>query len=444
MNPMISVASAPLTGSVNIPGDKSVSHRALILGASAVGETRIRNLLEAEDVLATAAAMRRLGATVERHGEDWSVYGRGVGGLAEPATVLDMGNSGTGARLVMGLVASHPFISFFSGDASLSARPMGRVMDPLSLMGASFWSRSEGRLPLAVQGAEDPLPIVYTLPVASAQVKSAILLAGLNAPGETTVIEPHPTRDHTERMLAHFGAPVRTEGTAEGGRRITLTGQPEISGCDVVVPGDISSAAFPLVAAILTPKSRITVCGVGLNPLRAGLLETLAEMGARLETLDHRTESGEPVADVKVETSELTGVEIPPQRVPAMIDEFPILAVAAACAAGTTRMHGLGELRVKESDRLAAIAEGLAACGVVTETGPDWLVIHGGGGPPPGGGIVNANMDHRIAMAFLVLGMVSQNPVEVDDGSSIATSFPEFVPLMNDLGARISERKTVA
>ena len=439
MNPMMSVASKPLNGPVHIPGDKSISHRALILGASAIGETRIRNLLEAEDVLATAEAMRRLGATVERSGEGWSVYGRGVGGLAEPATVLDMGNSGTGARLVMGLVASHPFISFFAGDASLSARPMKRVTEPLCVMGASFWSRSESRLPLAVQGSETPIPIVYTLPVASAQVKSAVLLAALNAPGETTVIEPKPTRDHTERMLVHFGAQVRSEDLPDGGRKVTLTGEPELLGCDVIVPSDISSAAFPLIAALLTPRSRITINGIGLNPLRAGLLETLTEMGAHLETANHRTESGEPVADITVNGSSLTGVDVPPHRVPAMIDEFPILAVAAACATGTTQMQGLGELRVKESDRLSAIADGLAACGVAAETGPDWLVVHGTGGPPPGGGRVRANMDHRIAMAFLVLGMVSQEPVEIDDGTSIATSFPQFVSLMNGLGARISE-----
>ncbi len=444
MIPMLSAASGPLVGSVNVPGDKSISHRALILGASAVGETRIANLLEAEDVLATAEAMRRLGAIVERGHEDWSVFGRGVGGLAEPAAVLDMGNSGTGARLVMGLVASHPFITFFTGDASLTERPMNRVIEPLSEIGARFWSRSDGRLPLAIQGSEMPLPIIYTLPVASAQVKSAVLLAGLNAPGQTTVIEPKPTRDHTERMLLHFGAEVHVEDLAEGGRSITLTGQPEITGHDVVVPGDISSAAFPLVAALLAPGSRITIHGIGLNALRAGLLDTLSDMGARLRTVNHRAESGEPVADLAVEAGALGGVDVPHHRVPAMIDEFPILAVAAACATGATRMTGLGELRVKESDRLTAIADGLAACGVDVETGPDWLVVHGAGGRPPGGGLVSVNMDHRIAMAFLVLGMVSQNPVSIDDGTSIATSFPQFVALMNRLGARISEGNGLA
>lgn len=444
MIPMMSRASGPLTGTVKVPGDKSISHRALILGASAVGETRIENLLEAEDVLATAEAMRRLGAIVERVGDAWSVHGRGVGGLAEPETVLDMGNSGTGVRLIMGLVASHPFITFFAGDASLSARPMNRVIEPLSEIGANFWSRSEGRLPLAVRGAEGPLPIVYTLPVASAQVKSAVLLAGLNAPGRTTVVEPKPTRDHTERMLLHFGADLRVEDLADGGRSITLTGRPELTGHGVVVPGDISSAAFPLVAALLAPGSRITIPGIGLNPLRAGLLETLSDMGARLRAVNRRAESGEPVADLEIESGALTGVDVPLHRVPAMIDEFPILAVAASVAAGATRMRGLAELRVKESDRLAAIVDGLAACGVEVEAGPDWLVVHGAGGPPPGGGRVAVNMDHRIAMAFLVLGMVTREPVRIDDGAAIATSFPDFATLMNGLGARISRGDTAA
>ena len=439
MKPMISHPAGPLAGTVAVPGDKSISHRALILGACAVGETSITGLLEAEDVLATAEAMRRLGAEVNRGDDRWQVFGRGVGGLAEPDSVLDMGNSGTGARLVIGLVASHPFITFFSGDASLSARPMNRVIEPLRRAGASFWSRSGGRLPLAVRGAENPLPIVYTLPVASAQVKSAILLAALNAPGKTTVVEPQPTRDHTEAMLSHFGAEVETETLADGGRRITLVGQPELTGREVVVPGDISSAAFPLVAASLVPKSRVTLRNVGINPLRTGLLETLGDMGARISVTDRRVQAGEPVADLLVEASPLNGVEVPAGRVPAMIDEFPVLAAAAACATGTTRMHGLAELRVKESDRLAAMAHGLEACGVRVEMGEDWLFVDGDGGAPPGGGQVTTNMDHRIAMAFLVLGMASRAPVRIDDAEPIATSFPSFMTLMNGLGAHIED-----
>lgn len=436
---MISHPCGPLTGTATVPGDKSISHRALILGACAVGETRISGLLEAEDVLATANAMRELGAEITRTEDGWRVYGRGVGGLIEPNTVIDMGNSGTGARLVIGLVASHSFTTFVSGDLSLSARPMNRVIEPLSHMGAVFWSRSEGRLPLAVRGACDPLPIVYTLPVASAQVKSAILLAGLNAPGATTVIEPQPTRDHTELMLTHFGADVRIDNLANGNRSITLIGQPEISGREVVVPSDVSSAAFPLVAALLVPESRIVIKGVGLNPLRIGLLDTLMEMGARISITNHRAYTGEPAADLTVEASQLHGVDVPADRVPAMIDEFPILAVAAACASGTTRMRGLGELRVKESDRLAAIAHGLSKCGLEVLMGEDWLEIHGAGGQPPGGGPVVVDMDHRIAMAFLVLGAASRAPVTIDDATPIGTSFPNFVALMNKLGAGIRE-----
>jgi len=439
MKPMISRPAGPLAGAVAVPGDKSISHRALILGASAIGETAISGLLEAEDVLATAQAMGRLGADVSRSSEGWRIFGRGVGGLAEPGSVLDMGNSGTGARLVIGLVASHPFTSFFSGDASLSARPMNRVIEPLRRVGATFWSRSGGRLPLAVRGAADPLPIVYTLPVASAQVKSAILLAGLNAPGTTTVIEPQPTRDHTEAMLCHFGAEVEIETLGDGGRRVTLVGQPELTGREVVVPGDFSSAAFPLVAASLVPGSRVTLRNVGINPLRTGLLETLGDMGARISVTNRCVQAGEPVADLIVEASSLEGVEVPAGRVPAMIDEFPVLAAAAACAGGVTRMHGLAELRVKESDRLDAIARGLTACGIRVEIGDDWLVVHGTAGAPPGGGQVTADMDHRIAMAFLVLGMACRAPVRIDDAEPIATSFPRFISLMNGLGARTEE-----
>jgi 3-phosphoshikimate 1-carboxyvinyltransferase len=427
-----------LRGLIEAPGDKSISHRALILGASAVGETTISGLLEADDVLATADALRALGAKITCDGPTWRIRGRGVGGLVEPDRVLDLGNSGTGARLLMGLVASHPFTTFFTGDASLRSRPMRRVIDPLSEIGAAVWSRSKARLPLAVRGAHDPLPIDYTLEVASAQVKSAILLAALNTPGRTSVIERARSRDHTERMLAHFGAEIIATDGPNGGRTIMLTGQPELSGRELVVPGDISSAAFLLVAALVVPGSRVTIANVGINPLRTGLLDTLTEMGARIEIADARMVSGEPVADLVVAASDLAAVDVPAERVPRMIDEFPILAVAAACAGGTTRMSGLAELRVKESDRLAAIGDGLAACGVAVEAGPDWLVIRGAGGPPPGGGHVATRFDHRIAMSFLVLGAAAREPIVIDDAAAIATSFPGFVAMMNGLGAAIS------
>jgi len=440
-SPLRARPAGPLRGEVTAPGDKSISHRALILGASAVGETTVSGLLEAGDVMATAGALRALGASIERDGGLWRVRGRGVGGLSEPDRVLDMGNSGTGARLLLGLVASHPFISFFSGDASLSARPMRRVIEPLTEMGATVWSRSGARLPLAIRGADDPLPIEHTMAVASAQVKSAILLAGLNTPGCTTVHEPQPTRDHTERMLAHFGAEIVCTERCGGGRTIALTGQPELTGQALAVPGDVSSAAFPLVAALIVPGSRVTITNVGVNPLRTGLLDTLAEMGGRVELANRRDACGEPVADLVAEAGPLRGVEVPAERVPRMIDEFPILAVAAAFAGGATRMTGLAELRVKESDRLAAIVDGLAACGVATESGEDWLVVHGTGGPAagpvPGGGSVRAHYDHRIAMAFLVLGTAAQEPVGVDDAAAISTSFPRFVPLMTAIGAAI-------
>ena len=422
-----------------MPGDKSISHRALILGALAVGRTRIEGLLEGEDVLRTAAAVGALGAKVER-GPDgaWTVTGVGVGGFAEPGDVLDFGNSGTGIRLMLGALASTPLTAVFTGDASLRRRPMGRVARPLERMGARILARDGDRLPLTLVGATDPLPISYTLPVPSAQVKSAVLLAGLNAPGETTVIEPLATRDHTERMLRHFGASVVTTATAGGGRQIRLKGEVELKGGDLVVPGDPSSAAFPIVAALILPGSEIEIAGVSMNELRTGLLLTLGEMGARIERANVRTAGGEEVADLVVRASALRGVEVPAERAPSMIDEYPVLAVAAAFAQGRTVMRGLGELRVKESDRLAAMAEGLAACGVSVETEGDALSVEGLGGRPRGNAEIAARLDHRIAMAFLVMGLAAERPVSIDDGETINTSFPGFVRLMNGLGASIA------
>ena len=409
-----------------------------MLGALAVGETEISGLLEGDDVLRTAEALRALGAGVTR-GDDgvWRVAGCGVGGLAEPATTLDMGNAGTGARLLMGVVAAHPITCQFTGDESLCARPMGRIAEPLERMGARFVGRSGCRLPLTVIGAAAPLPIVYRLPVPSAQVKSAVLLAGLNTPGETSVVEPEPTRDHSERLLAHFGADLRIERGEDGARVVTLVGQPELTGRAVAVPGDPSSAAFLVTAALIVPGSAITLRGVGVNPLRTGLLTTLVEMGADLALTNAREEAGEPVADVAVRAGALNGVEVPASRAPTMIDEYPVLAVAAACAEGETVMRGLAELRVKESDRLAAIAGVLAAAGVAVEAGDDYLSVAGCGGPPPGGGRIATRLDHRIAMASLVLGMAARKPVTIDDTTPIATSFPGFIELCNGLGARI-------
>jgi 3-phosphoshikimate 1-carboxyvinyltransferase len=427
-----------LRGEAAVPGDKSISHRALMIGALAVGETRIDGLLEGEDVLNTARALRLMGVEVERAaGGTWRVHGVGIGGLAEPDDVLDFGNAGTGARLMMGVLASHPFTSVMTGDASLRSRPMGRVIEPLRQFGARFVTRAGGRLPLALSGAESPLPISYRLPVASAQVKSAVLLAGLNAPGHTTVIEPEPSRDHTELMLRHFGAELRLEATPDGVRGVTLIGQPELEARPVMVPGDISSAAFPLCAALIVPGSELTLRNVGVNPLRTGLLDTLIEMGAEITLEKPRQAAGEPVADLKVRAGRLKGVAVPAERAPRMIDEYPVLAVLAACAEGTTRLNGLGELRVKESDRLAAIAQGLAACGVRVTELKDGLVIEGLGRPPKGGALIPTRLDHRIAMAFLVLGLASEEAITVDDGAPIATSFPGFVSLMAGLGAQI-------
>jgi len=438
VTPFTSGTAGALSGRLRVPGDKSLSHRALILGALAVGRTRVKGLLEGDDVLRTAAAMGMFGADVAREGDGiWRIDGVGIGGLAEPEDVIDLGNSGTGARLLMGIAASHPIITFFTGDASLRRRPMARVIEPLSRLGARITAREAARFPLVVEGALSPLPITYRLPVPSAQVKSAVLLAGLNAPGETTVIEPQPTRDHTERMLRHFGAGVIVDDE-DGIRRVTLKGQPELRGADLVIPGDSSSAAFPIVAALLLPGSEVVIEGVGVNPLRTGLFETLKDMGAALDLSSERVEGGEPVADLTVRATPLSGVDVPAERAPRMIDEYPILAVAAAFARGTTRMHGLAELRVKESDRLTAIAEGLAACGVKVSIAGDTLSVEGAATPPPGGAAIASKLDHRIAMAFLVLGLAARAPTQIDDGDTIATSFPGFVALMNGLGANIA------
>lgn len=442
--PLTSHPTGPLSGDVRLPGDKSISHRALMLGGLAVGETEIHGLLEGGDVLATARAMAALGARVERVGAQdghgvWRVNGVGVGGLKEPSATLDMGNAGTGARLLMGVVASHPITCQFTGDESLCARPMGRIATPLEAMGAQIIAREGCRMPLTVIGSADPLPITYRLPMPSAQVKSAVLLAGLNASGETTVIEPSPTRDHSERMLGYFGAALRVEPDADGtGQAIIMDGQPELSGRAVTVPGDPSSAAFLTVAVLVVPGSALTLRGVGVNPLRTGLFTTLSEMGAAIEFSEQREENGEPVADLVVRAGTLRGVDVPAARAPSMIDEYPILAVAAACAEGETVMRGLAELRVKESDRLAAMVKGLRACGVDVEAGEDSLTVRSDGGPPPGGGAIAARLDHRVAMAFLVLGMAARKPVTIDDSGSMDSSFPGFAALCNSLGAEIS------
>jgi 3-phosphoshikimate 1-carboxyvinyltransferase len=438
LTPLTSGTAGALNGRVRVPGDKSMSHRALILGSLAIGRSRVSGLLEGEDVLRTAAAMGAMGAMLARGADGtWSIDGVGIGGLAEPDDVLDLGNSGTGARLLMGVVAAHDITAFFTGDASLRRRPMRRVAEPLSRMGARIVARDGGRFPLALTGAASPLPIEYRVPVPSAQVKSAVLLAGLGAPGATTVIEPEATRDHSERMLRHFGADVTV--TADGhGRRIRLEGQPELRAADFTVPGDPSSAAFPMVAALLMPGSQVVIEGVGVNPLRTGLFDTLREMGADLTLGNERVAGGEPIADLAVRHARLRGVEVPAERAPRMIDEYPVLAVAAAFARGRTVMHGLAELRVKESDRLGAIAQGLEACGVKLWVSGDTLAVEGADAPPLGGAAIATRLDHRIAMAFLVLGMAARQPTRIDDGETIGTSFPGFVTLMNGLGANIA------
>jgi 3-phosphoshikimate 1-carboxyvinyltransferase len=435
ITPMTAAPGGPLRGQVRVPGDKSISHRALILGALAVGQTHISRLLEGEDVINTARAMQALGARVERQSLGrWRVDGVGVAGFAQPRDALDFGNSGTGCRLVMGAAASCPITATFDGDASLRKRPMQRVLDPLTRMGAQAVSAAEGgRLPVILQGARDPIPIVYEPPAASAQLKSAVLLAGLGAPGATTVFEKEATRDHTERMLSHFGADVAVESVGEG-RRITVVGQPELRPAEVVIPADPSSAAFPLVAALIVPGSDVIIEGVMTNPLRTGLFKTLLEMGASIEMLTGQRDGGEDVADLRVRASALKGVEVPPGRAPSMIDEYPVLAVAAACAEGRTIMRGLKELRVKESDRLAATAAMLRTNGVEVEIDGDDLIVHGRG-RPAGGGRVETHMDHRIAMSALVMGLAAAKPVQADDVAFVATSFPGFPDMMRSLGA---------
>jgi len=438
--PLASEASGPLRGRFRPPGDKSISHRALIFGLLCVGETAIEGLLEGEDVLRTAAACRALGAHVERQGEGrWRVKGCGVGSLLAPKETLDFGNAGTGSRLMMGVVGGHGITACFDGDASLRKRPMRRILDPLALMGAEVLSEAQGGCcPILLKGTPEPVPIEYRLPVASAQIKSAVLLAGLNSPGRTSVIEPEASRDHTEKMLLHFGAQIHVEAFGPHGRKILLEGRPELRPSPVIVPADPSSAAFPLVAATIVHGSDIVIEGMMMNPLRTGLLTTLLEMGAYIEVQGARIEGGEEVADLRVRSAALKGVDVPAARAPSMIDEYPVLAIAAAYATGETRMRGLHELRVKESDRLQAVADGLRAAGVEYKIECDDLIVQGVGGEVPGGGMVMTHLDHRIAMSFLCLGLASKKPMAIDDARMIATSFPAFKLSMERLGARFS------
>ncbi|WP_343070341.1 3-phosphoshikimate 1-carboxyvinyltransferase [Pelagibacterium limicola] len=432
-----------LNGTIKVPGDKSISHRSMMFGAMARGRTTVSGLLEGEDILATGRAMRELGARIEKNGDVWEIDGLGVGGFLAPQTDLDFGNAGTGVRLTMGLVGTSPFISRFVGDASLTARPMGRVLDPLRAIGVEVVEHHDNKLPIALKGPKTPLPIRYRVPMASAQVKSCILLAGLVIPGETVVIEPVMTRDHTEKMLEGFGADISVATDAEGVRTITVKGLPDLKGQELTVPGDPSSAGFPLVAALIVPGSDVTIENVLMNPTRTGLLETLIEMGGDIAIENRRVSGGEDIADLRVRHSSLKGVRVPPERAPSMIDEYPVLAVAASFAEGRTEMPGIEELRVKESDRLAAVARGLEANGVSCEEGEDYLVVEGKG-HVPGGGTVKTHLDHRIAMSFLVMGMASDRPVTVDDDRMIATSFPSFIKDFSRLGAGLSANEDAA
>ena len=439
-SPLSAARSSALKGTVRVPGDKSISHRALMFGALATGRTRITGLLEGEDVLATAKALQAMGCPVRKAGAVWEVLGRGVGGLEQPAADLDFGNSGTGARLMMGVVAGHDMTARMGGDASLNRRPMGRVLKPLVQMGLEVLEGARETFPLSLRGSADLVPIEYRLPVASAQIKSAILIAGLHAAGETTVVEPEPTRDHTERMLSHFGARLRV-AQRDGARAVTVRGDAELEGRDVHVPGDPSSAAFLAAAALIVPGSEVTIEGVLVNPTRAGFYLTLQEMGADVAFLNEREQGGEPIADIAVRHSKLQGVRVPPRRAPSMIDEYPVLACLAATAKGETCMEGLAELKVKESDRLAATAAGLAANGVTAKVDGDTLIV-AGGKSVRGGGTVATHLDHRIAMAFLTLGLGAERPVTVDDADTIATSFPQFQSLLKKLGAAFSKPGT--
>ena len=437
--PLRSETVHSLKGDIKVPGDKSISHRAIMLASQVIGTTKIGGLLEGEDVLATATAMRSLGVDVEQNGSgNWSVKGVGIGGLYASSNILDLGNSGTSTRLLMGLVSPYPFTTFFTGDDSLRKRPMARVITPLSQMGAKFTASDGGRLPLAVVGTNDMMPISYRLPVASAQVKSAILLAALNTPGKTTVIEPEPTRDHTENMLRYFGYSVESTRSADGANTVSITGQQMLAPKDheIMVPADPSSAAFPIVAALICKDSDITIANVCLNPLRTGLFATLKEMGAKITFKNERVVAGEKVADIHVGSSQLKGVTVPAERAPSMIDEYPILSVAAAFAKGETIMHGLKELRVKESDRFSAIVDSLTRCGVKVRSDGDTLIVTGSD-TPEGGATIETHFDHRIAMSFLVFGMASKKPIIVDDATAIKTSFPNFTKLINGLGANI-------
>jgi 3-phosphoshikimate 1-carboxyvinyltransferase len=431
--PLSARRSGPLRGKALVPGDKSISHRSLILGALAVGETHISGLLEAEDVLNTAKVMRQFGADIRRDADGrWSVWGTGVGGWAQPAEDLDFGNSGTGSRLVMGAMATSPITAVFTGDASLRGRPMKRVLEPLEKFGATWTARDGGLMPLTLHGTDRPICIDYDVKVASAQVKSALLLAALNAPGRTRITQRALTRDHTEKMLKAFGAEISVERTKDG-EAITLMGEAELKPCAIEVPRDPSSAAFPLVAALIVPGSEVVLPNVLLNERRIGLIDTLKEMGADITVINPRESGGEKIGDLVARYSQLTGVEVPPERAPAMIDEYPILAIAAAFASGCTTMRGLEELRVKESDRLSAIINGLRENGVTVEESEDGMVVEGGN--VPGGGRVTTHMDHRIAMSFLIMGLAAEKDVSIDDVSMIATSFPQFENLMRNLGA---------